>query len=77
VLWPPAVLHPLTRLRPAGTARESLGAALQLLTHVVWDANPLQILVQIGKPLQAAPAEVHPALLRAMRQLLAEGASSR
>lgn len=72
VLWPKAVLHPLTRLRPAGSEREKMGASLQLLMHLLFNATPLRVKVQVGAPLQAAPQEMHSALLQAMRGLLAQ-----
>ncbi len=51
VLWGKAVRHPLTRLKRTPEERERLGAAFQLLMHVVFDKRPLRVTVQFGRPL--------------------------
>ncbi len=76
VLWEKAVRHPLTRLKRTRFEREKLGAALQLLAHIVFNARPLNISVQFGRPITAAElgstdtAALHAALLERMRGLL-------
>lgn len=51
VIWEKTARHPLTRLKKTRDEREKLAAALQLLAHVVWDKKPLEVTVQIGKPI--------------------------
>lgn len=76
VLWEKAVKHPLTRLKKTQFEREKLGAALQLLAHIVFDQKPLKTSIQFGPPICAATlgttdsAAIHAALLEAMRALL-------
>jgi len=54
VLWKSAVRHPLTLIKKDRVERERLGAALQLLTHILFNARPLQVTVQFAAPLSLA-----------------------
>jgi 1-acyl-sn-glycerol-3-phosphate acyltransferase len=78
VLWERAVKHSLTRLKKTRDERERLGAALQLLAHVVFEKRPLRVSVQFGPPLSLedigarAPAAIHALLLERMRELVNE-----
>ncbi|GAB4501866.1 MAG: 1-acyl-sn-glycerol-3-phosphate acyltransferase [Anaerolineales bacterium] len=70
VLWEKAVKHALTRLKKEREEREKLGAALQLLAHVVFDLAPLRVQIYVGPPLRAENQNLHASLLTAMRGLL-------
>ena len=54
VVWDRTARHPLTRLRKTREDREKLAAALQLLAHIVLNKKPLDVTVQIGKPITVA-----------------------
>lgn len=51
VLWGRVVKNPITRFKHDRFEREKLGAAFQLLAHVLLDLRPLDVKVQFGKPL--------------------------
>lgn len=76
VLWDKAVKHPLTKLKRERMERERLGAALQLLSHVVFDTRPVTVQIQFARPITLAetgssdPAVIHAAVLGRMRALL-------
>lgn len=76
VLWDRAVKHPLTRIKKTREERERLGAAFQLLAHVVFEKRPLRVSVQFGPPLSLAqcgssdPAVIHALVLERIRQLV-------
>jgi 1-acyl-sn-glycerol-3-phosphate acyltransferase len=73
VLWDKAVKHPLTRLKKTRFEREKLGAAFQLLAHILFDSRPLRVTVQFGEPIEAGtmPAgEIHQKTLEQMRVLI-------
>jgi len=76
VLWDKAVKHPLTRLKKDREERERLGAALQLLTHILFEAHPLQVSIQVAAPLSLAEigstdtAEIQKHILARMRGLV-------
>ncbi len=77
VLWDKAVKHPLTRFKQDRMDRERLGAAFQLLAHVVFDLRPLTASVQFGPSLcldsSASTNDLsafHTALLGRMRFLI-------
>ncbi|MCS7010732.1 MAG: 1-acyl-sn-glycerol-3-phosphate acyltransferase [Anaerolineales bacterium] len=78
VLWEKAVLHPLTRFKPPGREREKLGAALQLLVQVIFEARPTRPTVRFGRPICAADLgttdleALHTAVLDEMNCLLDE-----
>lgn len=76
VLWDKAVKHPLTTLRREQLERERLGAALQLLAHLQFDLNPVNVSLQFGPPISieklgtSDPRILHEAVLGSMRHLL-------
>jgi hypothetical protein len=74
VLWDKAVKHPLTRFKKTRYDREKLGAALQLLAHMLFDARPLAVKVQFAQPLALADSTsqstIHAAVLGRMRGLI-------
>ncbi|GAB4487320.1 MAG: 1-acyl-sn-glycerol-3-phosphate acyltransferase [Anaerolineales bacterium] len=76
VLWDKAVQHPLTRVKKTRDERERLGAALQLLAHVVFKKRPLRVSVQFGPPISVAqlglsdPAAIHALALERMQKLV-------
>lgn len=80
VLWAKAVRHPLTRLKRTQEERERLGAAFQLLMHVVFDKRPLRVTVHFGRPLPPeetrglSPQALHARVLARMRELIASTA---
>jgi hypothetical protein len=76
VLWDKVVKNPITKLKKDRTEREKLGAAFQLMAHVMLDLHPLEVKVQVGQPLTLSeigsielPA-IHAALLARMRALI-------
>lgn len=83
VLWEKAVRHPLTRLKKIKEERERLGAAFQLLAHVVFEKRPLRVHVQFGSPVTIAevgsndPAVLHSRVIEQMEKMvLARGSSA-
>jgi hypothetical protein len=76
VLWDRAVRHPLTRLKPAGADRERLGAAFQLMMHILFDLKPVDVRVQFARPIGPGAvgsldtAAIQGAVLGRMRGLL-------
>jgi len=86
VLWDKAVKHPLTWFKRNRMEREALGAALQLLAHMLFDVRPVTVQVHFARPITVeevgsteAPA-IHTVVLERMRGLLqnppeAEGVS--
>ena len=76
VLWDKAVKHPLTRLKKDRFAREKLGAAFQLLAHIVFDKNPVDVTVQFARPVTVAEvgsteaAAIHTCVIERMRALV-------
>lgn len=86
VIWEKTARHPLTRLKKAQEEREKLAAAFQLLAQVVLDKKPLEVTVQIGKPITVAELGsketqvIHQAVIAEMKRLIdnppaGEGAS--
>lgn len=75
VVWEKTARHALTRLRKTQEDREKLAAALQLLAHVVLNKKPLDVTVQIGKPITVAELgssktrDIHQAVLGEMQRL--------
>ena len=51
VLWEKAVKHPLTRFKKDREEREKLGAAFQLLAHILFKVRPLKIRIEFAKPI--------------------------
>lgn len=76
VLWDKAVKHMLTRAKKAGEERERLGAAFQLLAHVVFEKRPLHVSVQFAPTVTLAEAgstdlsTIHALVLERMRELV-------
>ena len=76
VVWSKAARHPLLYIKSTKTERETLAAAFQLLAHVLWNARPVTVRVQIGKPIYAKqlgttePSAIHQAVLTGMKALI-------
>jgi len=76
VIWEKTAHHPLTHLKKTREEREKLAAAFQLLAHVVWDRKPLDVTVQVGKPIMVAglgskeTGVIHQAVLAEMKRLI-------
>jgi hypothetical protein len=76
VIWEKTAGHPLTRLKKTREEREKLAAAFQLLAHVVLGRKPLDVTVQIGKPITIAKlgskdtGVIHHAVLAEMKRLI-------
>lgn len=76
VIWEKAARHPLTRLKRSREEREKLAAAFQLLGQVTWGKKPLDVTIQVGKPITVAElgskdtAVIHQAVLAEMRHLI-------
>ncbi len=76
VVWKKAARHPLLHLKGTKAERETLAAAFQLLAHVMWNARPVTVRVQVGKPIYARdlgttePSVIHQAVLTGMKHLI-------
>jgi len=76
VLWDKAVKHPLTRLKKTREEKEKLGAAFQLLAHIVLDLNPVHITVQFAPPISVDEVgstdvnAIHTKVIERMRALV-------
>lgn len=76
VIWEKTANHPLARLKKTREEREKLAAAFQLLAQVVFNKKPLDVTVQIGKPITAAKLGskdtkvIHQAVLSEMERLI-------
>jgi putative hemolysin len=76
VIWDKTARHALTRLKKTREEKEKLAAALQLLAHVVLNKRPLDVTVQIGRPITVAELggkdtqTIHQAVLVEMRHLI-------
>lgn len=76
VIWEKTARYFLTRLKRTREEKEKLAAALQLLAHVVFDKNPLDVTVQIGKPITVTKLGskdtkvIHQAVLAEMKRLI-------
>jgi putative hemolysin len=75
-IWNKTASHPLTRLKQGREEREKLAAALQLLAHVVLNKKPLDVTVQIGRPITVtelgsrSTQVIHQAVLGEMKHLI-------
>jgi hypothetical protein len=76
VIWSKTALHPVMRIKPKRDDREVLAAAVQLLLQTLFDARPITVHVQIGRPISieglgSADAQViHAAVLAQMKHML-------
>jgi len=76
VIWNKVANHPLLKIKIERTEREKLAAALQLLAMVMWNARPVTVTVQIGKPITAKDLGttdtqvIHQAVLNEMKRLI-------
>lgn len=76
VIWEKTAKHPLVRLKKTREEREKLAAAFQLLAQVVWNKKPLDVTVQVGKPITVAElgskdtGVIHQAVLAEMKRLI-------
>jgi hypothetical protein len=76
VIWDKTANHPLLKIKKTRVEREKLAAALQLLAMVMWDAKPVAVTVQIGKPIDSKmlgttdTRTIHRAVLDEMKSLI-------
>lgn len=76
VIWDKTAHHPLIRLKRDRMGREKLAAAFQLLAHVQFNAKPVTVTVQIGKPITIQElgtketSAIHQAVLAEMKRLI-------
>src|SRR5258706_10407 len=76
VLWDKAVKYPLLKLKREREARERLGAAVQLFSHVGFQTRPVIVRIQFAKPVTVAEVgstdvtAIHAAVLGRMRALV-------
>jgi putative hemolysin len=78
VLWEKAVKFPLTRFKKEREEREKMGAAFQLLAHILFNARPLKIKIQFAQPITLDEvgsrdmAAIHAKIIERMRGLITE-----
>ena len=76
VIWEETAHHPLIRLKRDRMGREKLAAAFQLLAHIQFNAKPVTVTVQIGKPITIQElgtketSVIHQAILAEMKRLI-------
>lgn len=76
VLWEKTANHPLSRVKRTRKEREILAAAFQFLIQILWDRKPLDVTVQVGKPINVAELSskdtvvIHQAVLAEMKRLI-------
>jgi len=76
VIWDKTAKLPLLKLKKTREEREKLAAALQLLAMVMWDAKPVTVILQIGKPIDSKKLGttdtrvIHQAVLTEMKSLI-------
>jgi len=76
VIWEKTARHILLILKKTREEKEKLAAALQLLTHVIFNNRNVHVRVQIGNPIYAKDLEttetevIHQAVMTEMKQLL-------
>ena len=76
VVWEKTAKHFLTRLKKTRDEREKFAGVLQMTAHVAWNKKPLDVTVQIGKPITVADLGskdtkvIHQAVLAEMRRLI-------
>jgi len=78
VVWDRMARHPLLAIKKTREDRDTLAAALQLLSHVIWNSRPVIVRVQIGRPIYARdlggtnPKIIHSAVINEMEKLILE-----
>jgi hypothetical protein len=76
VLWEKAVKFPLTKFKKTKDEREKLGAAFQLLAHILFDVRPLKVKIQFARPITLDEvgsrdvAAIHAKIIERMRDLV-------
>jgi hypothetical protein len=76
VIWDKAAKFPLLKIKKTKAEREKLAAALQLLAMVMWNAKPVSVTVQIGRPITVKELGstntqvIHQAVLSEMKRLI-------
>jgi putative hemolysin len=76
VIWNKVAKLPLLKIKKTRADREKLAAALQLLTMVMWNAKPVSVTVQIGKPITVKELGttdtqvIHQAVINEMKHLI-------
>jgi 1-acyl-sn-glycerol-3-phosphate acyltransferase len=76
VIWEKTAKLPLLKVKKTREEREKLAAALQLLAMVMWNAKPVTVIVQIGKPIDPKTLGttntqvIHQAVLAEMKYLI-------
>lgn len=76
VLWEKTANHPLSYVKKKRDERETLAAAFQFLIQVLFNRKPLDVTVQIGKPITVAELGsketqiIHQAVLAEMQRLI-------
>ena len=79
VIWEKTANHWITKIKKTRDERERLAAALQLLAMVMFDAKPVTVTVQIGRPITVKELGtsntqvIHQAVLKEMEKLIHEG----
>lgn len=77
VLWKKAVNFPLVKLKKSRLDREKMGAAFQLLAHILFNSRPLDIKIQFAPPITLAelgshdPARIHAMVIERMQSMMA------
>jgi hypothetical protein len=75
-LWDKTANHMFSRVKKTRKEREMLAAAFQFLAQIVFNKKPLDVTVQIGKPITVAELGskdkkvIHQAVLAEMRRLI-------
>jgi putative hemolysin len=76
VLWKKTANHPLSYVKKTREERETLAAAFQFLIQILFNKKPLDVTVQIGKPITVAELGsketqvIHQAVLAEMQRLI-------
>ena len=76
VLWDKTANHPLSYVKRTREERETLAAAFQFLMQIVFNKKPLDVTVQVGKPITVAEVGskdtevIHQAVLTEMKRLI-------
>jgi hypothetical protein len=76
VLWKKTANHPLSRVKKTRKEREILAAAFQFLIQILFNRKPLDVTVQVGKPITVAALGskdtqvIHQAVLAEMQRLI-------